>query len=246
MRFVKNDKSVGQRASAHIRKRRNLYRSAFYQFLITLKPEHLLKSVVKRTKVRIDFFLQIARQKTEFFSRLDGRSRQNDFINLFCLVSRSGKRYGKIGFTRTRRTYGDGDDTLFYRLHVLLLSDRFRLDKLSAGSDRHDVVEQLIDFVKSSVTGAIAQIRHPSYIYCVFFVDKLNNFSYYLSGKFHVLFVAGKTKFSLDVEYVHVQFSFNLVDVFVVRTEQFDKNVKVRRFYFFYNVCQINLRLLRF
>ena len=59
--FVENDEGGVERASAHVRERRDLNASPLQMLLIILRTEQLKECVIERTQIGIDLALQIAR-----------------------------------------------------------------------------------------------------------------------------------------------------------------------------------------
>ena len=47
-----------------------------------LRGQHVLERVVERAEIRRDFFVKVAGQKTQGFTRLNGRASENDARDL--------------------------------------------------------------------------------------------------------------------------------------------------------------------
>ena len=73
LRFVENHERVVERASTHVRKRRDFNGAVVHVTFELVRSEHVGKRIVQRAKIRIDFFVQCARQETEVLSGLHCR-----------------------------------------------------------------------------------------------------------------------------------------------------------------------------
>ena len=80
------------------------------------------KRIVKRAQIGRDFFLQIARQKTERFAGFDRRPRQNNPADLFLLQRRHGHRHGEIGLARAGRPDAEDDVVFLNRFDIIALA----------------------------------------------------------------------------------------------------------------------------
>src|SRR5207248_2803505 len=96
--LIENDEAVVQSPAAHECQRRYFNRRALEQFLHFVGFEHVVKSVVKRTQIRIDFFLQAARQKSEFLTRFHRRPRENNSRHTLADQRLDRHCYGQISF----------------------------------------------------------------------------------------------------------------------------------------------------
>ena len=110
---------------------------------IAVRAHDLVEGVVKWAQVRIDLALQIARQKTQFFPRLDRRTRQDDPAYLATLKCLYRHRHRQILFSGTRRTDAKYNHLLADQIHVLFLSHRFRFDRLARDRPADDILIDL-------------------------------------------------------------------------------------------------------
>ena len=94
---------------------------------IAFRPHNLIKGIVERTQIGIDFALQVARQEAELFTRFHCGTREYDALAVS--VSEGTYRHGhcEIGFSGARRTYAEGNHALPYAVHILFLSEGLRL-----------------------------------------------------------------------------------------------------------------------
>src|SRR3984957_13658023 len=83
--FVENDEAPVQCAAPHERERRNFDGAPVEQALGTLGPKKVIERVVQRPKIRVNLGHDVAREKSEPLARLDGRSGQDDAVDLVCL-----------------------------------------------------------------------------------------------------------------------------------------------------------------
>ena len=74
--LIKDNKRIVERTASHVRERRNLNQAFFHVFLEALCSHDLIQRIVERPQIRVNFTLQVARQETEFFTRLNRRTRQ--------------------------------------------------------------------------------------------------------------------------------------------------------------------------
>lgn len=126
--FIKNDKGVIQRPSAHIGQRGHFDDVTLNQLLHFLKAEHLKQRVIQRAQIRVDLLAQIAGQEAELFACLDGRTGQQNTADLTALQRIDRRRHRQIGFTRTRRTHAESDVVIEDIGDVLRTVRRTRFD----------------------------------------------------------------------------------------------------------------------
>ena len=143
LRLIENDERIIQGTTTHVRKRRHLNQALLRIVQVTFCPHNLIQRIVKRTQVRIDLALQIARQKTQFFPRLDRRTRQDDPAYLATLKCLYRHRHRQIRFSGTRRTDAKYNHLLADQIHVLFLSHRFRFDRLARDRPADDILIDL-------------------------------------------------------------------------------------------------------
>ncbi len=74
LRLVEHDERVVERATAHVRERRDLDRAGGEQLRHELGVHHLVERVVERPQVRVDLVGQRAGQEAEPLPRLDRRA----------------------------------------------------------------------------------------------------------------------------------------------------------------------------
>ena len=129
--FIKNNVCIVERSSAHIGKRRHFNQPLLHIRLKLFRAHNLIKSIVKRTKVRIHLALKISRKKTELFTGLNGRSCQNDPLYFLVLKCRNRHCHCKKCLSRSGRTVGKNNQIIPNRFDIFLLPDRLRLDGLS-------------------------------------------------------------------------------------------------------------------
>ena len=125
LRLVQNDEGVVQRPPAHIGQRRDFNRPALGVLLDFLGGQHVVQRVVQRAQIRRDFFVQIARQKSQRLAGLDRRARQNDPRNFAIAQSRERERDSQIGFARARRPDAERDVVLADGVEIFFLADGF-------------------------------------------------------------------------------------------------------------------------
>ena len=130
--FVENDECIRQRAAAHECKRSDLD-DAFLEHLgHFLGIDEIEQRVIKRTKIRIDLFLQIARQKSEPLTSLDRRPRQDNAADLLLEQGIESHRNRQITLSRARDADAEDEIVLGDRLKILSLIRSLRCDRLFA------------------------------------------------------------------------------------------------------------------
>ena len=117
-----------ERAAAHERERRHFNGVAFQQLFDFFDVDHFVQRVIKRTQIRIDFFLQRARQESQTLAGFDGRTRQNDAAHTFRKQRRDGLRHSKIRFTGACRADAEDEIVPVDRFHVQALRHGLRRD----------------------------------------------------------------------------------------------------------------------
>ena len=100
---------------------------------IALRPHNLIKGIVERAQIGIDFTLQIAGKKAELLTRFHRGTRENNALAVS--VSEGAYRHGhrEIGFSGTCRAYAEGNHALPYAVHIFLLSEGLRLHRPTGG-----------------------------------------------------------------------------------------------------------------
>ena len=75
LRFIEDDEGIDEGAAAHVGERCDLDMLLLDPRLQLALGEHVLQRVVKRSQIRVDFLLKIAREKTQALPSLHRRSR---------------------------------------------------------------------------------------------------------------------------------------------------------------------------
>ena len=90
-------------AATHIRQRRDFDDATFHVLLDFLRWKHVVQRVVQRSQIRHDLFVKVAWQKSQRFTRLDRRPRQNNPRDFFLPQRRQRRRHGQIRLPRSCR-----------------------------------------------------------------------------------------------------------------------------------------------
>ena len=85
LRLVENDERVVERATAHVRERRDLDDARLHQLRDRLDVHHVVQRVVQRPQVRVDLVVQRAGQEAQTLACLDRRTGQDDAADLLGL-----------------------------------------------------------------------------------------------------------------------------------------------------------------
>ena len=126
LRFVENDERIVQRPAAHVGQRNHLDQILLGVAANLVVIHHLAQGIQQRPQVRIDFRLQVARQKAQAFAGFDRRPHQHDFPNQLLLQRGRRHRHGQIGFARAGRADAQNQVVLGDRLDVFGLARRPR------------------------------------------------------------------------------------------------------------------------
>lgn len=94
---------------------------------------HIVERIVQRLQIGIELLLHVARQETQLLARFDGRTRQDDPLDVFFFQSPHRQGDGRIGLARTCGADGQQQVVAVVGLHQLELIDR-------AGPDDRAVV----------------------------------------------------------------------------------------------------------
>jgi len=141
--FVENDEAVGQRASAHEGKRRDLDLAARHATHHLVGGHHIVEGVIERPQIGIDLFAQVARKKTQPLAGFHRRARQHDAVDLALGQQRDGNSNRQISLAGAGRTDAEGKFVFLERAHILGLHRRTRRDVAALGADRSAIaVEQ--------------------------------------------------------------------------------------------------------
>ena len=141
--LIEDDVGIVQRTSTHIGEWCDLDESLLGVRLVLLGTHDTVERVVDRTHVRIHLRLEITRQEAELLTGLDRRTGQDDALHLLLTEGRDGHRHAEVGLTGTRRTDAEGDHVLTDRIHVVLLAEGLRLDRLAQCGACEDVLVDL-------------------------------------------------------------------------------------------------------
>gem|GEM_PF-4133691 len=137
LRFVEDHERIVERASTHVRKRRDFNGTVIHVAFELVRSKHVGKRVVQRTKIRIDFFVQCARQETEVLSGFHRRSGQDDAPHLPILKGANRLGYCKIRLTCTGRTNGERDGVRLNGIDIGDLTSGFRANRLTKRKGDH-------------------------------------------------------------------------------------------------------------
>ena len=155
--LVENDEGVVERPSAHVGQRSDFDRAAFHVLLDFLAGKHVMQRVVEWAKVRRDFFVEVAGQKTERFAGFHRRASQNNARNFLLLERLNGHRHRQISLAGAGGTDGERHVVMTNRLHVFFLADCFRRDRGLFGRGLDPFVQQALEhgcpFVFNHVEG---------------------------------------------------------------------------------------------
>ena len=136
LRLVEHDEGVIERPSAHVGQRRDLDDPAVHEFLDLVGLQHVIERIVKRTKIREDFFLQRAGEKSEGLAGFHCGAGQDDAADLFLLEGGDGHGHGQIGLAGSGRADAEDDIMLADGADVIALSGRLGNDRCFArGAD---------------------------------------------------------------------------------------------------------------
>ena len=91
LRLVQNDESVVERTAAHISQRRDLHGPLLDVFLQLGGRNHIVERIVQRLQIGIELLLHVARQETQLLARFDGRTRQDDPLDVFFFQARTAR-----------------------------------------------------------------------------------------------------------------------------------------------------------
>jgi len=128
---------------SHERKRCDFDHPPFNGFSASLLPSYH-RGRHRAASDRGDLFLDIAGQKSELLSSLNGGPCENDPADLFFQERVYRHGHGEIGFSRARRSYPEYDVVFPDRIEIAFLIVRFGYDEAPLGRYR-------TLFVKSSL-----------------------------------------------------------------------------------------------
>ena len=103
LRFIENHISAVERAPAHIGQGRDFDQAFFQKLGHAVEAHQIVKRIVKRAQIGVDFLRQVAGQKAELFAGFHRRAHQHDALDLvlFHRIHRCG--HGQIGFAGAGR-----------------------------------------------------------------------------------------------------------------------------------------------
>ena len=141
--LIQNDKRIIKGTSSHISKRGNLDQPALHILGKAVCSHDLIQRVVERPQIRVNFALQISRQETEFFTRLNRRTRQDN--TSYFIVSERGDRHRhcQISLTGSCRSDAEYDHFFADLLYIFLLSKSLGLD----GASLYRVADKILIYL---------------------------------------------------------------------------------------------------
>jgi hypothetical protein len=132
LRLVEDDEGVVERAPAQERQRRDLDGAGGEQLGDRLGVDHVVQRVVEGPQVGVDLLAEGAGQEAEPLPRLDGRSAQDDPVDLLGLERLHGLGHRQVGLAGAGGADAEGDRALVDRLDVALLVERLGPDRAAA------------------------------------------------------------------------------------------------------------------
>ena len=140
LRLVQDHKRIIERPPTHVRQRCHLDNPSLHQLRNHLWLHHVPQCIMQRPQIRVNLLIQRARKKAQLLPRLHRRTRQNNAADLLGVQRLHGFSHGQIRFTSTRRPQTKHNGVLVNGIHVFLLAQGFRADRLAAPSN--DVLRQ--------------------------------------------------------------------------------------------------------
>ena len=121
LRLVENDDSIAQRTTTHIGEWSNLNDVGFKQFTEFSRRYHILQGIIERLQIGIEFILHLTRQKAQFLTSLNSRTRKYNLAYLLIFQGSHGKSDGNVSFPRTSRAKGEAQIVLGEGINESLL-----------------------------------------------------------------------------------------------------------------------------
>jgi hypothetical protein len=109
LRLIKNNERVAEGAAAHIGQRGDLDDIPIHQLLEFLRFEEIMKGIVKWSKIREDFFLEVAREEAEGLARFDGGAGEDDPLDLVLLEGGNGTGDSEVGLSGSGGAHAESD-----------------------------------------------------------------------------------------------------------------------------------------
>src|SRR5699024_10439729 len=103
------------------------------------------KRVIERSQIWIDLALEIPRKKPELFSRLDRRTGKDNTAHFISFKSSDRHCHCEICLSGSRRSESESDHFIADGVHIFLLSQRLRFDRLSLQSVTDKLFVNLYD-----------------------------------------------------------------------------------------------------
>ena len=149
--FIQYDKGVIERPAPHKCQRSHFNHAALNHFLSAAKVNHIVQGVIQRPQIGINFFGQIAWQKTQLLPSLDGRPGENNPTHFTFHEFSNRHRHRQIRFPGASRPDTEYDIVVADSIDVGFLSET--LGRNSPVVGRYvDCVEKNILKIGSMVT----------------------------------------------------------------------------------------------
>src|SRR6266511_3969491 len=130
--LVEDDERVVERPAPHERERRDLDDATVHEPGDDLGLEHVVQRVVERPKIRVDLGKDVAGQEPESLPRLDGRTREDDAVDLLRLERLHRERDGEIALAGAGGPDAERHRVIADRVDVALLARRLGPHGLAA------------------------------------------------------------------------------------------------------------------
>jgi len=218
--LVQDDEGIIEGASAHEGQRRDLDGSPLEEAGGLFVVHHVVKGVIERAQVRVDFFRKVSRQKSQFLSSLHGRPHQYDAS--YQLFGHGRHRHGhrQIGFAGSRRPDAEDHIIVADGLDVFLLLDALGRNRPLMRGNK-DVVEKNIFQITIEVFAENTDgIDNITIINRIAFLDQVCQLCQQPLGELHM------SLFPSDAELIpsemdpHVKLLFNDFEMAAPRSSQ--------------------------
>src|SRR6185369_7058271 len=158
LRFVEDYERIVERAAAHIGERGDFDDIALDQAHDLVDAEHLVKRIVERAQIRIDFLGQVAGKKAELLAGFDRRPHENQPLYAVFVQRIDRHRHGEVGLAGAGRADAEVDVVRGDRVQVALLVRAAPMHGAALDLDR-DLVRALGGFRVERVDSGFGQAQ---------------------------------------------------------------------------------------
>ena len=222
LRLIEDDEGIVQGTAAHVGQRSDFDVAALQVTVVGFGAEHIKEGIIEGAQIGVDLILQVTGQEAQLFARFNGRTGQDDAVDLLAAESGNGAGNSQVGLTCTGRADTDGDDIALNSVDIGLLTQGLGLDRLTADGDADDALAHLIQLVLLALTDQRNDVIYILYRDLLASCSQSEQGFDGLLGIHDIFGIAGNAQLGITVDDMDIVFLFQQLDVFIKGAEKID------------------------